>query len=243
MILALLTSCLLGMLGANSSGHIEMDSTELVVSDTVQIVSIGPTVSPLTVHIRMVGNGYAFAHYLSIVVLKCVPNSSVYDTVQVISEGEETGYNAYFVGPEEVVEFKDINFDGYTDLMYVSNVGNQGVNQVYSIWLFNKDLQRFELNEEFSETVGCNPVIDSESQSITSGGLNGCFGNCYSTEVYEVQNNHLILVDELAQELDPEGRLKDGEPLFIFIHKKRIHGTMVTVKRVVGTLEELVKYQ
>jgi hypothetical protein len=243
MVLALLTSCLLGILGTPSSEHIEMDSTELVISDTVQVVSIGPGTSPLLVHIRMIGNGYAFAQYLSIVILKCVPNSSVYDTVQVISDDEEGGYNAYFVGPEEVVEFEDINFDGYTDFMYVSNVGNQGVNQDYSIWLFNKDLQRFELSEEFSETVGCNPVIDSESQSITTGGLSGCLGNCYSTRVYEVQNNHLILVDEVAQDLDPEGRLKDGEPLFVFMHKKRIHGTMVTVKGAVGTLEELEQYQ
>jgi hypothetical protein len=242
MAITLLALHLLGTLGNLSGEVIRPDTAEAVVVDTVQVVSIGPGISPLSVQVELIGTEGIFARALSIVVLRSVANSGLCDTVQVISESAENGYNAYLSEPENAVTFQDINFDGYTDLMYVCNVGNQGVNQDYAIWLFNKHLKRFEYSKEFSETIGCNPIIDATAQSITTSGLAGCLGDCYSTEVYEVQNNHLILVDEESQELDPEGRDKNGEPLFVYVHRKRIRGTMVTVTEVFGTLAELEKY-
>lgn len=155
-----------------------------------------------------------------------------YDTLQTIIQSSKNGDEVRF---EEPVIIEDVNFDGNSDLRYIDNVGNQGVNIFYSIWLFDSQAERLVYIEEFTEMVGCNTEINTTSKTITSSSLDGCLGNCHSTRVFKIVNNKPVLIEQVSQEMIKVDNQK--EPLFVYKHKMLKNHKMVLISKYVGTVE------
>jgi len=155
------------------------------------------------------------------------------DTIQRIV-GEVEGYF-----PSDGLEIVDANFDGYKDIVVFYNAGNT-TNEDYAFWLFNPRTRRFEYNQEFTEAVGCNPVVNEEDQTIYTGGMTGCLGMCYVSETYEVHEDRLALVERISQELVVEPT-EHTQPIFVRTLERLKLGKLTVIARIQGTIEEIDK--
>jgi hypothetical protein len=156
------------------------------------------------------------------------------DTLQHISE--ET---SDLFPPSDGVRFVDANFDGYLDIMIFFNRGNT-TNEDFEFWLFNPKLRRFELNQEFTDTFGCNASIDEENHEIITGGVLGCIGMCYEFETYRLMEGKITLVERESQKL-ADTPSDTSQFTFLRTLEKLQSGQMKIVKRVQGTLEQIDK--
>jgi hypothetical protein len=156
------------------------------------------------------------------------------DTLQHIS-----GETSDSFPPSDGVRFVDANFDGYLDIMIFYNRGNT-TNEDFEFLLFDPKLQRFEFNQEFTDTFGCNPSIDEENHEIITGGQTGCMGMCFEFETYRLIDTKITLVKRESQELVEPPSDKD-QATFLRTLEKLQSGKMIVVKRVQGTLEQIVK--
>lgn len=60
--------------------------------------------------------------------------------------------------PDAFLEAADYNFDGYTDIRHVAEVGGRGVYNTHMIWLFDPEINRFVLDETLSSLRAVRPI-------------------------------------------------------------------------------------
>lgn len=117
------------------------------------------------------------------------------------------------------IDFKDMNFDAFDDLLIKYNEGASG-NENYACWLFDPLTNKLKFSEIITEL--CSPEADYNKRTITSycksGGCNG------ETKIFKFFNGNFLLIAEDIYECDGERTTK--------IVKRRVHGKMKIVKRV-----------
>jgi hypothetical protein len=139
--------------------------------------------------------------------------------------------------PPEGLRFADANVDGFQDVLLFFNAGN-ATNEDYAFWLFNPRSTRFEFNEQFTQTLSCNPSVDTTDHVITTGGTTGCVGMCYSFTTFSVSNGRLTLIERESQDLANDATDK-GVPIFIRTLEKLQSGKLTLVARVRGTIDQI----
>jgi hypothetical protein len=92
----------------------------------------------------------------------------------------------------DFVEFKDLNFDGYKDMLILTGWGSGG--RMYELWLFNPRKTLFELSnlKEYLE----NPTVDTKNKTVISYSPMGC---CESEDsYYKIDNCKFYLVKKVT---------------------------------------------
>jgi len=102
-----------------------------------------------------------------------------------------------------IVEFVDINFDGYLDLRLLYNTGATG-NNWYATYLFNPSIGEFVYHKELSKLSGMK--IDQKSKQIITYDREGFCAEI--SAYYKVMNNKLVLSKAEWTEID---RRRDKE--------------------------------
>ncbi len=95
-----------------------------------------------------------------------------------------------FTAPDDAIQVRDCNFDGYPDLEIFAHSGGAGPNFGNDYYLYNPEKQAFEYNEEFSALI--QPEIDTIQKRIHSSWRSGA-GN-HGAEVYTVTNGNLDML-------------------------------------------------
>jgi hypothetical protein len=164
-------------------------------------------------------------------------------TVDVFAEGQSDtvqrlngAYYSYFIGGD-AIKFVDANFDGYIDLKTFSDRGNT-TNESCDFWLFDKASHQFRYDSAFSSMFGDNPVINEGTKEITTGGVDGCVGECFSYYTYRQINGGFILVKRESQNIVDS--LSTGDKaIFVRSLETLRDGEMKLAQKVIGTLEEI----
>ncbi len=107
--------------------------------------------------------------------------------------------------PEEAIDLRDFNFDGYNDLVLLQTNGNGSVQvDTYKIFLYSPTEKKFIYSSEFSNIENIN--ITEDGKAIYSNMAQG-FGT-YITTFYSVVKNSLKkekVVSCLAEKEDTDG--------------------------------------
>lgn len=127
-------------------------------------------------------------------------------------------------------EIIDVNSDGYKDFKILSNIGNTGLNNGYSFWLYNPHTGKFNHSEEFDNLFGANPTFDESGLVTEQSTETNCL--CYDTETFKIIGTTKVLVRREAQTFDWD------KQLYTRILLKLINGKLVEVKKKVMTREE-----
>lgn len=100
--------------------------------------------------------------------------------------------------------FRDVNFDGYTDIVLFSN-SYEGSSTSSAVWLFNPETRKFEFNQELSRMT--NLAVDPKKKTLTSS--NSCCAGLFATrETYQWHGDKIELIERLTQKpLDPQPKL------------------------------------
>jgi len=85
---------------------------------------------------------------------------------------------------------QDVNFDGYTDFMVLTNTGSGG--GLLSYWLYSSSTQKFLCPEEYSSCGIMNPKFDPEKKIIISQHKSGA--SLIIIDTYGVQDGRIILL-------------------------------------------------
>ena len=126
-----------------------------------------------------------------------------------------------------VLDFADVNFDGYKDLVLYSHDGGAGPNYGNNYFIFNPKTKQFIFNEAMSDLS--QPEINFKTKTIHAGWRNGAANHGAETykwingkftmvEYYETNYNsndkleviHTFLIDG---KMRPKPRLKKGKKL------------------------------
>lgn len=137
------------------------------------------------------------------------------------------------------IEFVDVNFDGFKDIMVVENESARFVS--YSFYLFDINSGSFKLNDEFSDLVGFNTRVDTSEQAIETGG--GESDANWYLDTYEVDDGKLVLAEreEVSQDSVkgvPQFDLS-GDPICVHTLKRLTSGKLILVKKVVAPIGDL----
>ncbi len=108
--------------------------------------------------------------------------------------------NDDFIFNPRAVETKDMNFDGYNDILIEYNDGSAG-GQNY-VWLYNPKTGKYVFNDDFSELRDPDP--DSVKHTITSYDAGGSTGGAVYTHCFK--NGKLILLREVDTYNDFENK-------------------------------------
>jgi hypothetical protein len=123
-----------------------------------------------------------------------------------------------------VIEFVDINLDGYLDIKLATQVYSLG-SESYHFWTFDKNTQRFVFNKEFSELSG-DLAIDTVDRTIKSTIRSLSVPVCEDASLYQVHNNHLKLIRHVWD----EQIVSDGESKVKTFIEELVDGKMKLVK-------------
>lgn len=166
-------------------------------------VRVAPSLPPLT--IRLVPDTSALhtewrLHHVGRVEI-CKQGSSVpFQTIEVQSYADGTMFSQFF-------EFRDVNFDGYTDIGTLYDFGAKWGS--YQYYIFDSGSQRFvqnQLTEELSRIRANGHDFDSQSKTLHVGHM--VLGEGVIDETYTVISDHLVLVEVTERVKDENGALK-----------------------------------
>ncbi len=204
-----------------------------VMYDSTYVIQINPKLPRIAVQLRQVAPTDRETIFYDLVAYRILPSGIYNDTIQIIADSERVdepstvGYG---------LEFQDMNFDGYLDILCPYSIGNHGdIN--YSVWLFNPERYRFEYNEDLSD-IGCNPTVDESSHCITVSSITCAFG-CFSVDTYHVENNRPTLVAQAQRGSAEQVPGKEDQLLFHEIRRELIDGVWLVTFDKIGTLDEL----
>ncbi len=110
----------------------------------------------------------------------------------------------------EKIQIADFNFDGFKDISLVMSRDAIGQAQ-FDYWIFNPQKNQYELNNEFSGLLACEVDLDSTKKTISSTCRGGCGGMCFTSSVYRIEGNDLVLIEETNAEqevTDDKWRIK-----------------------------------
>lgn len=147
------------------------------------------------------------------------------DTLQIVSGKMDALIKNINKDEYSLINFWDINFDGYKDIQIYKGHFNDGITAAYNIWPYNLEVQKYEFSDSLTEKYGYNLEVDEKEKTITTNWTNGCGGLCYVSQVYKYLNGELILIEEESQDQNIE-----ANGVFIYKHKKMINGVLTTVE-------------
>ncbi len=211
------------------------DST-VIIYDSIFVVQLNPSLPRCAIRLQALEQRDSNATFYDLVAYRVSDLGSCKDTVQVIVHRERVGE---LEALEYGLQFQDMNFDGYLDILCPCNLGNHGATN-YNVWLFNPAQSKFEFSEAFTD-VACDPSLNESSHCITVSSIT-CAAGCYDSETYHVENNKPILIAQLQRELADPVPGKEGQTLFHEIRRELVDGVWVVTFDKIGTFEELVSF-
>src|SRR5437867_5650634 len=169
--------------------------TGKVTYDSSQIIQVNRRIPKFYFHIisRLRQDDHAGELCYQIIVVSLEKR----DTVQEITSEGIPGFY------EPVLDFVDINFDGYADLMLQTDISANGQTNGYSFCVFDSTERKFVYNQGYSDTLGGNTEIDEKTKEVTSGGRGGCAGQCVEYRTYDWIGNSFLLVRRESVGMDP----------------------------------------
>jgi len=136
-----------------------------------------------------------------------------------------------FAFPSSLFSAKDdINFDGYKDLLLLTQVEGYFLSDYY---VYDSFAKKFKTSKVLQNLYL--PVFDKDKKQITLGGKVGCAEGCYNFKTLTFINGKYILTDLVAQN-------KFGSESYSFYVKsteKLMNGKMETIKEEVLTEADL----
>jgi cell division protein YceG involved in septum cleavage len=112
------------------------------------------------------------------------------------------GYDKMALGFAHLVQFVDLNFDGYLDFRLLFSAGATG-NNYYDSYIYDQASGKFKFDSEISEL--CGVTVDNDNKQIVTYGR---VSYCDETmEYYNVIEDKLVLV---KVENSREKKMKDG---------------------------------
>lgn len=104
------------------------------------------------------------------------------------------------VSPETgVVNFEDLNFDGYLDILVVEMTGAK--NTPYLYWVFNPAKGQFVRHEELGAT---DPVVDLQHQQIVSDWVDGAAIHGTDKYVWSASDSKFYLIESSETDLSTD---------------------------------------
>lgn len=97
----------------------------------------------------------------------------------------------------------DVNFDNYKDLCIAAGSGQNGKNQLFHIFLFDKSTGEFYKNSSF-DTIYNLYVDDSLKHVYESFWTGACAVDCIMYNTYKVIDDNLTLIESDYSEYDSE---------------------------------------
>lgn len=102
----------------------------------------------------------------------------------------------------ELLEFADVNFDGYLDLLVLTGFGTGG--KSYDVWIFNKKTIAFQKSNDLSHLR--NYSINIQEKEIESNSQRGASEG--SKYYYKVNNGKIEMYKEVSYEATADGRTR-----------------------------------
>jgi len=102
----------------------------------------------------------------------------------------------------ELLEFADLNFDGYLDLLVLTGFGTGG--KSYDVWLFNKKTIAFQKSNDLSQLQ--NYSINIQEKEIESSSPRGASEG--SKYYYKVNNGKIGMYKEVSYEVTADGKTR-----------------------------------
>ncbi|MFZ1080541.1 MAG: hypothetical protein WAO19_01290, partial [Candidatus Kryptoniota bacterium] len=137
------------------------------------------------------------------------------------------------------IEFIDVNFDGFKDIMAVENEDGRFV--TFRFYLFDIGSGTFKFDGEFTDIVGYNTRVDTSGQAIETGG--GTSDESWYLNTYEVDDGKLVLAEkeEVSRDLvDGVAQVdSSGEDICVHTLKRLVDGKLKLVKKVAAPIGDL----
>lgn len=128
------------------------------------------------------------------------------------------------VSPE--LKFKDANFDGFPDMMMVSDGGAKW--HSYTYWLFDKDSGLFEKNalaKQMTSTISGNVIRFNKTQKTISA-IHDVGPVQFDSSTYKIINKRLVLIKSI--EILIKDPITEGKDNLEITTKKSLRGKLVT---------------
>lgn len=165
-------------------------------------------------------------------------NRAINDTVNVISLSPEPNWSRYH--SLTLLQFVDINMDGFDDIFVLDGVEEIRDIEHYDIWLFKPKTGKFQYSEDFSQKVYPQYVMDEARKTITSSWVAFPHFLENGSDTYKVRGDKLTLIDRVTQSFDSE-HSNDTAFFYIWKHEKMVNGVLRVIKQVRITEEEAQK--
>lgn len=116
-----------------------------------------------------------------------------------ISDDQVVGYYVYNEMMDTMgLHVKDVNFDGYKDVIILNAFGGAHGNTWYDCWLWDMEASSFTESESFAEI--CNPALDPEKKCIYStGGSGAAF---WGGSIYKFVDGEFVVTNDLYTDWD-----------------------------------------
>ena len=181
--------------------------------DSTFSIQINPSLPPLVATFTVTTDYKFGSHVIYHIIFRNISDSSLFQEVVDTSD----------IFDESELNFLDINFDKYLDFNLVTSVGSQG-SHGYHYWTYNKNIRRFEKNQDFEEVCG-EIKLDPSKQLIHTTNY---WGSTCCNETYRIQNGKPLEIEceTLEQVLD-----RNGHPIWHTTIEKLINGKMKVDKQ------------
>jgi len=197
-----------------------------IVRDITYTVVVNPSLKPIHIHLMQGERCYTlivFRDHES-KPLQIIRHEAESDEPLPVEDGEDK---------ENLISFVDVNFDHFKDLMVLEN---ESIHDSYIFYLFDTLSGTFVYNEAFSDTVGYQPTINEDDQSIMTRG--GTSEDDWWANTYEVHDGTLVLAEsEEATRYEINGELqkdRNGETICVHTLKRLVNGRMKLIKKVIS---------
>ncbi len=111
-----------------------------------------------------------------------------------IEEGQTIGNFVYNQMMDTMgLHIVDVNFDGYKDVIILSDFGGAHSNTWYNCWLWDVATSSFVISKSFSEI--CNPALDAEKKCIYSAGGSGA--SYWGGQIYKFVDGEFVMTNDL----------------------------------------------
>jgi hypothetical protein len=204
----------------------EIEPKGIITLDTTYILKLNQSLP--FYRVRLVegeDSTYEIVNYYKIYIQYDLSDSIIQT---MIGESPPDVYSSVFAEYPDDIEFIDINFDGFLDIIKVNGVSANGMNKSFAVYLFNHWDKLFYYNEKISTILGGSYYsLNSDDSTIFSAGGTGCLGHCYSQETYKVTGDTLVLIRREHQTRDDNGNPEN----FIRTEEELVNGVLTIVSQ------------
>ena len=210
-ILLLLSAC-----AQSVDNSLSSNSEESVVNDvTSSSADIKDTfiMPELEIEFVIAENQQDIRQEVTALIIKNISGNEKFQSIEGLSYELEEGHPAY-----EKLLNKDLNFDGYKDLIFPKSFGNANI--FYDYWLFNPETKLFEKNEEMILSLPSVNIDDKQVISYERGSAAD-----YFETFYEFRSNKFVLVKTQEKHYSAENKYQ------VIVSELQTDGTMLEVRK------------